>query len=156
MSTCDWIWKTQFPYTQYQTYGFGLLAQYTIIFHWELCSKLTSLVYVAAFPRPCVSLSGALEPLAGHGFLVLIVRHGQATKGWPMSWMLWAKARSTRTPNWTFGYQSSLFSILYPYIEPIATHHPYFTTTCNIITLEATQESLNFRCLKVIYPHNYG
>ena len=33
-----------------------LLAQYTIIFHCVLCFKVTSLVSVAAFLRPCVSL----------------------------------------------------------------------------------------------------
>jgi len=46
--------KTQFPHTQYQTYDFTrdrLLAQYTIIFHYVPCSKVMSLVSVAAFHR---------------------------------------------------------------------------------------------------------
>ena len=46
--------KTQFPHTPYQTYDFTrdrLLAQYTIIFHYVTCSKVMSLVSVAAFHR---------------------------------------------------------------------------------------------------------
>ena len=45
--------------------------------------------------------------------------------------MLWAQARSTRTPNWTSGFQLSSYFILYSYIEPIL-HPTPIITTCNI------------------------
>ena len=39
-------------------------------------------------------------------------------------WMLWAQGRSSRTTNWTFGFQSSSYSMLYCYIKP--TIHSYY------------------------------
>jgi len=51
--------KTWLPNTQFQTYDFarnGLLAQYTIIFHYVPCSKISTPVFVAAYQRLCVSL----------------------------------------------------------------------------------------------------
>jgi len=68
--------KNELPHTQYQTYDFNrneLLAQYTIIFHCVSCSKVTSLLSVAAFLRPCVSLEWHLAPLDGHGSLALVL-----------------------------------------------------------------------------------
>ena len=81
--------KTQLPHTQYQTYDFTrneLLAQYTIIFHCWPWSKATSLVSVAAFLRPYVSLEWHFGTI-GWSWLSSIGawRAGQATKGWPMS-----------------------------------------------------------------------
>jgi len=75
-------------HTQYQTYNFTrneLLAQ-SIIFHCVPCSKVMSLVSVAVFLRPCVSLEwhfGAIK----WSWLSCIGAWmaGQATKGWPMS-----------------------------------------------------------------------
>ena len=72
----QYVEKTWLPHTQYQTYDFtrnGLLAQYTIVFHCWPCSKATSLVSVAAFLRPSVSLEWHLEPLDGRGSLVLVL-----------------------------------------------------------------------------------
>ena len=74
---------------QYQTYDFtrnGLLAQYTIIFHCVPCSKVTSLVSVATFLRPCVSLEWHFGAIGWSWFSCIGAwRAGQATKGWPMS-----------------------------------------------------------------------
>ena len=63
---CDQI-EPWLPHTQYQTYGFtrnGLLVQCTITFYWVRCSKAMSLVSVAAFPRPCVSLEWCFEVIS--------------------------------------------------------------------------------------------
>ena len=127
--------KTRLPHTQYQTYDFtrnGLLAQCTIIFHCWPCFKATSLVSVAAFLRPCVSLEwhfGAIE----WSWLSCIGawRAGQATKGWPMSVIFNLECcEHKKAPNWTSGFQLSLYSILYSYIKltllPPPTHHPYY------------------------------
>ena len=68
-----------------------------------------------------------------------VKRAWYAMKGWLMFviFSLEWQGRSNRIPNWTSGFQSSLYSILYSYIEP--TLHPPpttpITTTCNIITL---------------------
>ena len=75
-------------HTQYQTHDFirnGLLAQYTIIFHCVSCSKVTSLVSVAAFLRPCVSLEWHFGAIRWSWLSCIGAwRAGQATKGWPM------------------------------------------------------------------------
>ena len=81
--------KTWLPHKQYQAYVFtrnGLLAQYTIIFHCWPCSKETSLVSVAAFPRPCVSLEWHFGAIRWSWLSCIGAwRAGQAMKGWPMS-----------------------------------------------------------------------
>ena len=150
----SWIWLVS-THTQYQTYDFirnGLLAQYSIIFHCVPCSKLTSLIFVAAFLRPCVSKP--LAPLAGHVSLVLyycwtfLCSQHSKLKMKDISQPFVAYP-AFLTP---IGFQSSLYSILYSSIEPIP------ITMCNIITLmkKATQNILNLGCLKVIHSHNYS
>ena len=127
--------KTQLPHTQYQTYVFTrneLLAQYTIIFHCWPCSKATSLVSVAAFLRPCVSLEWNFGAI-GWSWLSCIGawRAGKATKGWPMSVIFNLeccehKKGPVGAPNWTSGFQLSSYSILYSYIilSPPSSPHP--------------------------------
>ena len=115
--------KTWLPHTQYQTYDFtrnGLLAQYTIIFHCVPCSKITSLVSVAAFLRSCVSLKwhfGAIRWL----WLSCIGawRAGQVMKGWPMSVTFNLECCEHKKGNWTSGFQLSSYSIFYSYIKSI-------------------------------------
>ena len=85
-TTCDRIWKIRLPHTQYQTYDFarnGLLAQYTIIFHCAPCSKVTSLVSVAAFLRPCVSLEWYFDAYRWPCMALLY----WCLDGWPMSFI---------------------------------------------------------------------
>ena len=81
--------KTRLPHTQYQTYDFtrnGLLAQYTIIFHCWPCSKVTGLVSVATFLRPCVSLEWHFGAIGWSRLSCIGAwRAGQAMKAWPMS-----------------------------------------------------------------------
>ena len=76
-------------HTQYQTHDFtrnGLLAQYTIIFHCVPCSKVTSLVSVAAFLRPSLSLKWHFGAIRWSWLSCIGTwRAGQATKGWPIS-----------------------------------------------------------------------
>ena len=81
--------KTQLPHTQYQTYDYirnGLLAQCTIIFHCVPCSKVTSLISVAVFLRPCVSFEWHFGAIKWSWLSCIGAwRAGQATKGWQMS-----------------------------------------------------------------------
>ena len=81
--------KTRLPHTQYQTYDFtrnGLLALYTIIFHCWPCSKATSLVSLAAFLTPCVSLEWHFGGIRWSWLSCIGAwRAGQATNSWPMS-----------------------------------------------------------------------
>lgn len=83
--------KTRLPRTQYQTHDFtrnGLLAQYSIIFHCVPCSKVTSLVSVAAFLRPCVSLEWNFGTIRWSWLCCIGAwRAGQATKGWLISFI---------------------------------------------------------------------
>ena len=83
--------KTWLPHTQYQTYDFtrnGLLVQYTITFHYLPFSKVTSLVSVAAFLRSSVSLKWHFGAIKWSWLSCIGAwRAGQATKGWPMSFI---------------------------------------------------------------------
>ena len=151
--------KTWLPHTQYQTYYFtrnGLLAQCTIIFHCMPCSKVTSLVSVPAFLRPCVSLEWHFGTIrwswlsfigawkAGHAMSVIFNLECCEHKKGPVEPQTGPLAfNCLRIPFYS--------PILIPSSTPI-------TTTCNIITImkKAAQNSLNFRCLKVIHPHNYS
>ena len=124
------------------------------------CSKVTSLVSVAAFLRPCVSLEWHFGAI-GWSWLSCIGawRAGQATKDWPMSVILNLEccehnkgAVGPQTGPLAFNCLRIHFVLLY--LSPPSTQ---ITTTCNIITVtkKAAQNSLNFACLKVIHPHNY-
>ena len=149
-------------HTQY--YDFtrnGLLAQYTIIFHCVPCSKVTNMVSEAAFLRPCVCLEWHLNTI-GWSWLSCIGagRAGQATKGWPMSFIF--NLECCEHKKGPVGPQTGplAFNCLrIPFCTPILSPPTTpITTTCNIITVtkKAAQNSLNFGCLKVIYPHNYN
>ena len=155
--------KTRLPHTQYETYNFtrnGLLAQYTIIFHCVPYSKVTSLVSVAAFLRPCVSLewhfcamrwswlscNGGLDKLRGD---------------WPMSAIFNLKCcehkkSPVRPQTGPLTFDCLCIAFCTPILSPPSTIPT--TTTCNIITVtkKAAQNSLNFGCLKVIHPQNYS
>ena len=162
--------KIWLPHTQCQTYDFTrneLLAQYTIIFHCVFCSKVTSLVSVAAFPRPCVSLEWHFGTIRWSWLSCIgFWRAGQATKGWPMSVIF--NLECCEHKKCPVGPQTGplAFNCLrIPFCTPIlsspSTRSPPttpITTTYNIITVtkKAAQNSLNFGRLKVIYPHNYS
>ena len=160
--------KTRLPHTKYQTYVFtrnGLLAQHTIIFHCWPCSKATSLVSVAAFLRPCVSLEWHFGAIKWSWLSCIGAwRAGQTTKGWPMSVVFNLECCEHR--KGPVGPQTGplAFNCLripfhtpilspYSYIEPTLLPPPTtpITTTCNIITVtkKAVQNSLNFGCLKL-------
>jgi len=70
--------------------------------------------------------------------------------------MLWAQARSLRSPNWIPGFQSFLYSTLYSYIKPTFTSPPSTLLLPPALTRKVAQNSLNFGCLKVTHSHNYG
>ena len=141
----------------------GLPAQYTTIFHRVPCSKVTSLVSVVAFLRPCVSLEWCLAPLNGHGSLVLVLggldksqRAGHALSViFNLEYCEYKKGPQTGPSS---GFQLPSHSILQSYINPILSLPSTpptipITTTCNIITVTKNYlkvNSLNFRCLKVI------
>ena len=128
-----------------------------------LAPKVMSLVSVAAFLRPCVSLKWRFGAIRWSWLSCIGAwRAGQAKNGRPMSvtvylqfGVLWAQERSSRAPNWTFGFQLSLFYIKYSYVKPTLHPLPPIATTCNIITItkKLLKNSLNFGCLKVIHPH---
>jgi len=122
---------------QYQTYDFtrnGLLTQYTIIFHCVPCSKVTSLVSVAAFLRPCVSLEWHFSAIRWSWLSCIGAwRAGQAMKGWPMSVIFNLECCEhkkglvgTQTGPLAFNYLRIPFCtpILSPPSTP--THHPYY------------------------------
>ena len=157
-------------HAQYQTYDYTrnvLLAQYTIIFHCWPCSKATSLVSVAAFLRPCVSLEWHFGAIKWSRLSCIGAwRAGQATKGWPMSVIF--NLECCEHKKGTVGPQTGTLAFIclcIPFCTPILStpsspHPPLLLprTTCNIITVtkKAAQNSLNFGCLKVIHPHNYS
>ena len=106
------------------------------------CSKLTSLIFVAAYLRPCVS-----KPLAP---LVMSLLYCTTAEPFSCSKL---KMKDISQPFVAYpafltpiGFQSS---ILYSYIEPTP------ITTCNIITL-MKKAAQNIGCLKVIHSHNYS
>ena len=96
--------KTWLPHTRYQTYDFTrneLLAQYTIIFHCCSCSKAMSLVSVAAFLRPCVSLEWHFGAI-GWSWLSLLVLGGldkPRKAGQCLLSSIWSAVSTSRTPN---------------------------------------------------------
>ena len=160
--------KTQLPHAQYQTYNFtrnGLLAQYTIIFHCVPYSKVTTLVSMAAFLRPCASLKWYFGTI-GWSWLSCISawRAGQATKGWPKSVIFTLECCEhkkgpvgTQTRPRAFNYLRIPFCT--PILSPTSTptHHPYYYhLQYHYCHKKAAQNSLNFGCLKVIHPHNYS
>ena len=109
--------KTQLPHIRYQTYDFtrhGLLAQCTCIFHCVPCSNSQVWFLWQLISDSVLASSGDFPPLAGHGSLLLVLkglgklrRAGQYLSSSVV--MLWAQRRSNRTPNWTSGFQSSLY-----------------------------------------------
>ena len=116
--------KPELPHTQYQTYDFtrnGLLAQYTIIFHCVPCSKVTSLVTVAAFLRPCVSLEWHFGAIRWSWLSFIGAwRAGQATNCWPVSVTLTLECcEHKESPVWP---QTGLLAFNYlriPFCTPI-------------------------------------
>ena len=150
--------KTQLPNTQYQTYNFtrnGSLAQYTIIFHCVSCPKVTSLVSVATFLRPCVSLQWHFGTIRWSWLSCIGAwRAGQATKGWSMSVIF--NLECCEHKEGPVGPQTGpmAFNCLYiPFCTPILSPPPPttpITTTCNIITI--TKKLLEFRVLESYSP----
>ena len=112
----------------------GLLAQYTIIFHCWPCSKATSLVSVAAFLRPCVSLEWHFGVIRWSWLSCIGAwRAGLATKGWPMSVIF--NLECCEHKKGPVGPQTGplAFNCLrIPFCTPILsppsspTHHPYY------------------------------
>ena len=125
--------KTSF-HTQYQTYDFtrnGLLAQYTIIFHCGPCSKATSLVSVAAFLRPCVSLVWHFDTIRWSWLSCIGAwKAEQATNGWPMSVIF--NLECCEHKEGPVGPQTgplALNCLHIPFSTPTyikLTHHPYY------------------------------
>jgi len=135
---CDRIWKNQAS-THTIAIKLTILPEMDCwfntlsLFYWVPWSKVTSLVSVAAFPRPCVILKWCFGPISWSWPSCIDVRWlGKPWRAGQCLGVLWAQARSTRTLIRTSGFQSSSYSILYSYIEPIPTP---ITTMCNIITL---------------------
>ena len=129
--------KSRLLHTQYQTYNFtrnGLLAQYTIIFHCVPCSKVMSLVSVAAFLRPCVSLKWHFDAIRWSWLsCVGAWRAGQATKSWQMSFIF--NLQCCEYKKSLVGPQTGPLDFNYlriPFCTPIlsststSTHHPYY------------------------------
>jgi len=166
---------TQLPHSQYETYDFTIRKWITGSIHYHI--PLSALLQ-SCKSGSCGSFSQTLckprEARLWHHYLVMALLYwcldGWVSHEWLANvfhlqfWMLWTQARSTRTPNWTSGFQLSSYSILYFYRgllnpPPTPIHSPTtpITTSCNtiILTKKATQNSLNFGCLKVIHPHNY-
>jgi len=118
----------------------GLLAQYTIIFHCVPCSKVMSLVSVAAFLRPCVSLEWHFGAIKWSWLSCIGAwRVGQATKGWPMSVIFNLKCCEHK--EGPVGPQIGLLTFNYlritfctPILSPVSAP-THITTTCNIITV---------------------
>ena len=144
--------KTQLPYTQYQTYDFTrneLLAQYTIIFHCVPCSKVTSLVSVATFLRPCVSLEWCFCTIRWSWLSCIGAwRARQATKGWPMSVII--NLEFCEQKKSSVGSQTGLLAFNCLHIPFLCLYK-----TCNIITI-TKKAAQNSGCLKVIHIQNYS
>ena len=129
-------------HTQYQTHDFTrnrLLTQYTITLHCVHCSKVTSLVSMAAFLRPYVSLVWNFDAIRWSWLSCIgACRVGKATKGWSISFIFNLeccehKKGPVGPPNWTSGFQLSSYSILHSYIK-LTLHPPLttpITTMCN-------------------------
>ena len=140
---------------------FHQMAQYTIIFHCVPYSKVTSLVSVLTFFRPCVSLKWHFGTIRWSWFSCIGAwRAGQATKGWSMSVIFNLecyeyKKRPVGPQTGPLAFNGLRISFCTTILSPPTTP---ITTTCNIITVmkKAAQNSWNFGCLKVIHPHNYS
>ena len=127
--------KTRFPHTQYQAYNFtrnGSLAQYAIIFHCVPCSKVTSLISVAAFLRPCVSLKWHFGAIRWSWLSCIGAwRAGQATKGWPMS-VIFNLERCEHKKGLVgpqtgpMAFNCLRIPFCAPILSPLSTHHPYY------------------------------
>ena len=159
--------KTQLSHTQYQTYDFtrnGLRAQYSIIFHSVPCSKVTSLVFVAAFVRPCVSLEWHISAIEWSWLSCIGAwRAGQSTKGWPMSVIFNLECcEYMKGPVWPQTGPLAFNCLCIPFYMPILlssppTHHPYYYhLQYHCRHKKAALNSSNSGCLKVIHPHNYS
>ena len=148
-------------HTQYQTYDFtrnGLLAQYTIIFHCVPCSKVMSLVSVAAFLRPCVSLEWHFGTIKWLWLSCIGAwKAGQATKGWPMSVIFNLeccehKKGPVGPQTGPLAFNCLCIPFCTPILSPPPTHHPHYYHMQYHYHHE--KSCLNFRCLKIIHLHN--
>ena len=128
--------KTRLPHTQYQTYDFtrnGLLAQYTITFHCWPCSKATSLVFVAAFLRPRVSLEWHFGTIRwSWPSCIGAWRTGQATKGWIIMSVIFNleccehKKGPVGPQTGPLAFNCLRIPFCTPILSPPSTHHPYY------------------------------
>ena len=135
-----WLWpdltkKEQLPHTQYQTYNSnrnGLLAQYTIILHCVPCSKITSLILVVAYLRPCVSLEWCFGTIDWSWLSSIgVQRAGYATKSWAMSFIFMISLECYEHKEGPAGSQIGplAFNCLHtpfytPILSPPSNYHP--------------------------------
>jgi len=111
---------------------------------------LTSLISVAAFLKPYVSLSGTLAPLNGHGSLVLVF--GGLDKGLAnVCYLQFGQERSSRA--WTSGFQLSSYSILYSYIKPTPYPPPLLLPhAISLLSQKSCSKQLEFQVFESYSP----
>ena len=131
------------------------------VFYCVPCSKVMSLVSVAAFLRPYVSLEWQFGAIKWSSLSCIDAwRAGQATKGWPMSVIFNLECcEHKKGPVGPLTGPLTFNCLCIPFCTPILSPPTTpITNTCNIITVtkKAAQNSFNFGWLKVIHPHNYS
>ena len=92
---------------------------------------------------PVKATSGRLAPLNGHGFVIMVCSelglHRELTNSVLRS--IWSDLRAMESPNLASGFQSSSYSILYPYIKTTIHPHPPTLLPSPVILL-LTREKL--------------
>ena len=164
-TVCDQIWKKKPASTHtisnLRFHQNGLLAQYTIIFHCVPCSKVTSLVSVAVFLIPCVSLEWRFGAIRRWWLSCIGAwRAGQATKGWPVSVIFNLECCEHKKGSLGPQTGSLAFNCLHiPFCTPIlsppsTTHPPPLLLPCAISLLpqKSCSKQLEFWVLESYLP----
>ena len=126
--------------------------------------EVMSLVFVASFLRPCVSLEWCFGAIRWSWLSCIGAwRAGQATKGWPMSVIFNLECCEHKkgpvgpqTGPMTFNCLRITFCT--PLLSPPSTHHPYYYhVQYHYHHEKSCSKQLEFRVfVKVINPHNYS